>query len=171
MVFQHKNKKHSDADDDGEVLEKRLLLWAASRCSQKEYCRSELAQKMLTKGASAQQIERILEQLETEKYVDENRYACAFVSDKFRFEHWGKVKIRYTLQQKGIPSHCIDEALQNIVPDDYQEVLTTFVAQRKKTTKGATPFEINQKVARAAISRGFEPQLVFSTLRLDEDEW
>lgn len=126
---------------------------------------------MRTKGATTQQIEQILEQLEAERYVDEIRYARAFVSDKFRFERWGRVKIRYALQHKGIASYCIDEALSHITSDEYKDALATFIAQRKKATKGDTSYEINQKVARVAISRGFEPQLVFSQLKLDDDEW
>lgn len=171
MAFQYKKTKHNAPEGGDEELAKSLYLWATSRCSQRECCRSELAQKMRTKGATTQQIEQILEQLEAERYVDEIRYARAFVSDKFRFERWGRVKIRYALQHKGIASYCIDEALSHITSDEYKDALATFIAQRKKATKGDTSYEINQKVARVAISRGFEPQLVFSQLKLDDDEW
>lgn len=170
MAFQYKTSKRPlSSEEENTTLENKLYQWATLRCSQKEYCLSELSKKMQTKGATMQQIERILERLIQEKYVDESRYANAFVSDKIRFDHWGRVKIRYALQQKGIASSLIDEAISNICTSDYQEVLQDFIHQRLKTTKGKSTYDINQKVARAAISRGFEAQLVFDILSLKID--
>ena len=123
-----------------------FYLWATGRCSQKEYCRSEIAQKLRTKGATPDEIESLLARLESERYIDETRYARAFVSDKFRFDHWGR-----------------------ITDDDYRASLSDFIASRRRTTKGDTPYAINQKIARSAISRGFEPHLVFDALRVEND--
>ena len=76
--------------------------WATNRCSQKEYCRSELAQKLRTKGASPSEIELLLTRLEAERYIDESRYARAFVSDKFRFDRWGRIKITNALRLRAL---------------------------------------------------------------------
>lgn len=174
VVFQARKtyKKVGEASEaDADDLERRLYQWATSRCSQKEYCRSELAQKMRLKGATSSMIERVLQQLERERYVDENRYARAFVSDKFRFESWGKIKIRFTLQHKGISSTDIEEALSTIAEADYMEALKVFLQRKLKTTRGDTAYDVKRKVARAAISRGYEPQLVFSCLSLEEIEY
>lgn len=174
VAFQAKKtyKKVDEASEiDADDLERRLYQWATSRCSQKEYCRSELAQKMRLKGANSSMIERVLQQLERERYVDETRYARAFVSDKFRFESWGKIKIRFTLQHKGLSSSDIEEALSTIAEDDYTEALKTFLQRKLKTTRGDTAYDVQRKVARAAISRGYEPQLVFSCLSLEEMEY
>lgn len=159
---------YQDPETDTVELEKKLYLWASSRCSQKEYCRSELAQKMHQKGASSAIVEQILQRLENERYVDETRYARAFASDKFRFESWGKVKIRYTLQQKGLSSCDIEEGLSVISEEDYQSTLKAFLSHKLKTTKGETAYDIKRKAARSAITRGFEPQLVFAQLSLKE---
>ncbi len=141
--------------------------WATSRCSQKEYCRSDIAQKLRTKGATSAEIEALLERLETERYIDEERYARAFVSDKFRFDHWGRIKIAYSLRQKGINAHTIEDALAQIDDDDYHQSLADFIASRRRTTKADSPYALNQKIARAAITRGFEPQMVFDALGED----
>ena len=134
-----------------------FYLWATGRCSQKEYCRSEIAQKLRTKGATPDEIESLLARLESERYIDETRYARAFVSDKFRFDHWGRIKIVNALRMK------------LITDDDYRASLSDFIASRRRTTKGDTPYAINQKIARSAISRGFEPHLVFDALRVEND--
>ncbi len=146
-----------------------FYLWATGRCSQKEYCRSEIAQKLRTKGATPDEIELLLARLESERYIDETRYARAFVSDKFRFDHWGRIKIVNALRMKGVSSNDIDDALELITDDDYRASLSDFIASRRRTTKGDTPYAINQKIARSAISRGFEPHLVFDALRVEND--
>lgn len=142
--------------------------WATNRCAQKEYCCSEIAQKLRTKGAAPDEVDEVLARLQAERYIDEARYARAFVNDKFRFDHWGRIKIRYALRQKGVADNDIEDALAQIADDDYRQTLADFVAARRRTTKGDTPYAINQKIARAAITRGFEPQLVFGCLSLDE---
>ena len=144
-----------------------LYSWATSRCSQKEYCRSEITQKLRTKGATPAEIEALLKRLEAERYIDEERYARAFVSDKFRFDHWGRIKIAYALRQKGIDTNTIDDALAQIDDADYRRSLADFIALRRRTTKADSTYALNQKIARAAITRGFEPQMVFDAL--DED--
>ena len=146
-----------------------FYLWATGRCSQKEYCRSEIAQKLRTKGATPDEIELLLARLESERYIDETRYARAFVSDKFRFDHRGRIKIVNALRMKGVSSNDIDDALELITDDDYRASLSDFIASRRRTTKGDTPYAINQKIARSAISRGFEPPLVFDALRVEND--
>lgn len=138
--------------------------WATTRCSQKEYCRSEIAQKLRVKGAASAEIEKLLERLEAECYIDEERYARAFVADKFRFDHWGRVKMSYALRQKGINANIIDEALAQIDEEEYRQSLADFIASRRRTMKAASPYALNQKIARAAISRGFEPGMVFAVL-------
>ena len=110
----------------------------------------------------------LLERLVNEKYIDEARYAEAFVSDKFRFDHWGRIKIGHALRQKGIADSLISEALEHIDEDEYRTLLTDFIESKRRTTKGDTPYAINQKIARAAITRGFEPHLVFDLIQVYE---
>lgn len=141
--------------------------WATSRCAQKEYCRREIAKKLLAKGATPDEVDETLGRLEAESYIDEARYARAFVNDKFRFDHWGRIKIRYALRQKGVSDFDTDDALALIDDDDYRQALADFIASRRRTTKGDTPYAVNQKIARAAITRGFEPQMVFDALSVE----
>lgn len=144
-------------------------LWAARRCSVKEYCRSEIVSKLLAKGAAADDVQAVVERLEKENYLNEERYVRAFVADKFRFDRWGRNKIVQALRQKGIAQNAIADALAETVTDeDYSAALRDFLAAKLRTTKADTPYAQRQKVARSAISRGFEPHLVFSQLSLDD---
>ena len=77
--------------------------WAASRCAQKEYCRMELAQKFMQRGLSLSDCNEVLDQLERERFIDEARYACAFVHDKTLYDRWGRMKTRQALAVKNKP--------------------------------------------------------------------
>lgn len=143
-----------------------LFTYAAALCARKEYCRSEMATKLRMKGAGADETEQLLQHLEREGFIDESRYARAFVRDKFRFDHWGRVKLRYQLLRKGVNDCDIDAALDEIDEQQYREALAEFVKSRRSLSAEDDPFRASQKIARAAISRGFEPNLVFSTLKI-----
>lgn len=137
------------------------LAWAAQSCSRKEYCRSEIHKKLLAKGANAEQAEAVMQRLVDDGFIDESRYARCYTSDKFRFDHWGKLKIANGLRAKGIGTADIDAALQTIPDEDYLSALTDFIQSKQRTTRAKNAFQLRRKVARSAIARGFEPHFVF----------
>ena len=143
-----------------------LYAWAAARCARQECSRRDISTKLVGKGATAAEAREVVDRLVGEGFIDDARYARAFVADKFRFEHWGRVKISYMLHRKGLPDNVVDEALQQIDEAQYAETLKDFLEGKLRTVRAATPYALRQKVARAAISRGFEPDLVFQALDL-----
>ena len=144
--------------------------WAARRCAQKEYSRAEMMAKLMEKGAAAPEARDCVDRLEAERYLDDARFAAAFVSDKVRFDHWGRVKIRYALHLKGVADDLTEEALAEIDETLYREQLAQYIAAKRRTVAAPTPYQANQKVARSAISRGYEPALVFEVLKWEEEE-
>ena len=143
-----------------------LYAWAAARCARQECSRRDISTKPVGKGATAAEAREVVGRLVGEGFIDDARYARAFVADKFRFEHWGRVKISYMLHLKGLPDNVVDDALQQIDEAQYAETLKDFLEGKLRTVRAATPYALRQKVARAAISRGFEPDLVFQALDL-----
>lgn len=131
--------------------------YATGLCSRKEYCASEITDKLLRRGFTPDEAAATIERLEAERYINAERYARAFVSDKFRFSHWGRIKIKYALRMKGIDDQLIETALAEAIDaTEYEQVRQAFIADRMVKTKGRTPYEIRQKVMRAALARGFE---------------
>lgn len=131
--------------------------YVTALCARKEYCASEIRDKLLRRGLTPDQAEQLIAQLEQERYIDAERYARAFVADKFRFSHWGRIKIRYALRLKGIDEQLISQAIDHVIdPDEYARMRQAFIDDRMAHTKGRTPYEVRQKVMRAALARGFE---------------
>jgi hypothetical protein len=101
-----------------------------------------------------------------EDYINEERFARAFVKDKFRFNHWGRIKITTHLRVLSISSDIIAKAIGEIDEDEYAEILDETVEKKRKTIKKGTDYEIRAKLLRHALSRGFEYELIASKLNI-----
>lgn len=140
-----------------------LLALTRGWCSRRERCSYEVRQRLRKEGASDEQTERVIDQLIEEGYVDDERYAHAFVSGHFRIKQWGRYKIKQALRMHALPNTTIEAAIRKeIQPDEYLEVLNRLLI-RKGASKELHPAE-RQKIIRYALSRGFESDLIIAAL-------
>lgn len=139
-----------------EITETDALNRLAAYCSAAEHCRAEVTEKLQRWGIPYDAIERIINRLEQEKYIDEERFCRAFIHDKYRFAKWGKVKIGQALQLKKIPRRVFSSYLNEIDEDEYLAVLNDLLAAKRKSVRAENEFELNGKLVRFALSRGFE---------------
>jgi regulatory protein len=133
---------------------KQVLERLRQICSRQEKSPADIL-LLLKKWGMAEEQDVIIGQLKKEGFVDEKRYARAFVADKLKFDHWGKIKIRYVLYQKGIPAKDCDNVLSSIDPVEYSGMVERELRKKRKTLKG-TPREVWAKLARYGASRGYE---------------
>lgn len=139
---------------------------AAAYCSRSEHCPSEVREKLYQWGIEDKDIQqRIIQKLEEEKYLDESRFCQAFVHDKFHFNHWGRQKIAMYLSQKQLPSQLIQKALESISDDDSLQEAQTLLANKLRSIKADTPYEIYAKLMRYAAGRGIEPNIAHQAIR------
>lgn len=144
-------------ESEGKTLAERY-------CSGAEHCSLEVRALLERHNAEKEDIERIIGHLVKEGYVDELRYARAFVHDKVRFAKWGRLKIAQALWQKRIPQDIADEALSSIDDDEYMAAIRDVVKARYRSVKGATEYERRMKTMKSVCSRGYEPSLVGKVL-------
>ena len=137
----------------------------AKYCSLSERCINDIHKKIKAEGLPAEAEKRITDYLLKEKYLDEARFCRSFVNDKFKFNHWGRIKICYELQSRFIPQEVYYEAIEDIDEDEYISVLTDLLKSKKRTVKGRSPQDIFQKLCRFAASRGFETPVIINTLK------
>ncbi len=148
-------------ESEGKTLAERY-------CSGAEHCCLEVRQMLERRKAESADIERIIKYLIKEGYIDESRYAAAFVHDKVRFAKWGRAKIAQALWQKRIPAGVADEALASIDEDEYMAALKEVAQSRYRQTKGATEYERKMKTMKSVCSRGYEPALVRRVLSMSD---
>ena len=148
-----------------------ILYKLAARCSVSEQCLSDIENKLAKYDLPEEERTRILRHLVEEKYVDDQRYAEAYVRDKYRFNKWGRMKIAQGLRIKGIDNETISEAMGAIDEAEYLSILRDLIKAKRKSTKGKSDYEINGKLARFATGRGFEYSAIRQCLGSDIEEY
>ena len=137
------------------MTEEQTLQKLAALCSQSEHCTSEMKEKMTRWGIDEDAQQRVVEYLVANRYVDDRRYARSFVNDKLKYNKWGPRKIEQSLWMKHIDESILREALDDVDNEEYISVLRPLLTSKRKTTKAETDYEMNQKLLRFAIGRGF----------------
>ncbi len=145
-----------------------MLRRLASRCSLAELCVADIERKLDATDLTGEERQRLLRQLISEGYVNNNRYAHAFVRDKFRFSGWGRVKIAQGLRAKQIPAADIADALTEIDDDDYRQALRDAIRAKRPSVRGTSDYEINGKLIRFALGRGFEMEVIMKELSMPD---
>ena len=141
-----------------------------SLCSSREYCRADIATKLESKKLQEKDIDKIIAQLEKEKFIDEERYARAFANDKFRYNDWGKIKISSHLKAKHIPDRHIMVALEGIEEREYLEKIQKLLTAKRKTIKAKNQYDLYGKLFRYGQSKGFESELLYRFINSPEEE-
>ncbi len=142
----------------------QALSRAASLCSGSEHCSSEIRKKVIQWGLTPTQAEDIISYLEKEKYIDNTRFCRAYCLDKFRYNHWGRIKINQMLRMLEMDSLDINEGLEAIPEEEYLEVLTHVLEQKNRQLKDSDPYIRKGKLTRHALSRGFETHLIIEAV-------
>lgn len=138
------------------LSESEMLHRAAAYCSASERCIQDVEKKIKAAGLTEEESGRIIARLLEERFIDESRFARYFVNDKLRFNKWGRIKINYELQRKGIPSAIRSEALAGIDGPEYRHLLLSLLKSKKKATRGKDDREVYAKLLRFAAGHGFE---------------
>lgn len=133
-------------------------------CSMREYCHKEVYVKALDKtGGDAAAASRIADRLLEENFVNQRRYAMAFVSDKARIRAWGPNKIRAALASKGIAPEIVDEAIQERAGQELFDANLTKKLQRKAAQLRSDP-DIKVKLLRYGASAGYSYDTLYAAI-------
>ncbi|MEI8114021.1 MAG: regulatory protein RecX [Bacteroidia bacterium] len=138
---------------------------AAILCSRSEKCTSEILEKLKLYGLSVEESLQVINQLKAEKYLDDERFARAYVKDKFRFNHWGKQKIEFMLRAKKISQEILELAFEEIKEDDYSEGLLKLISDKAISVKAKDKYDKRNKLMRFALGRGFESDKVYAVFK------
>jgi regulatory protein len=139
-------------------------------CAFQERSQQEVRDKLYGWGLHWKEVEELLAALVSEGYLKEERFAHAFVGGKFRIKKWGRNKIRQALKVKQVSEPLIRQALKSIDETDYRKSLAKILRERSARLKEENPMKRRQSIARYAIQRGFEPEIVWELLGASDEE-
>ena len=150
--------------------EKEAYLTLAALCAQAEHCQWEMLEKMRRWEVPEETQARVMQRLVKERYVDDERYARAFVKDKIRYNKWGRRKVDQALWQKHIDEDIRKRVLDEVDDEEYLGVLRPLLKQKRKSTKANSDYELNQKLMRFAMGRGFTFDIIRQCIDVEEEE-
>lgn len=148
---------------------KDALRKAASFCAYQERTQQEVRKRLDAWDIYGDDAEELIAELITQGYLSEERFATTFAGGKFRIKGWGKRKITQHLKQRGITGRNLETALGTIKPADYKAMLTELLDKKRRAVKDDNPLVVKQKLARYALSKGYESGLIWEVLG-GEDE-
>ena len=134
-------------------------------CAYQERCHSEVRNKLYEYGLYRSDIDNIISGLITEGFLNEERFAKAFAGGKFRIKHWGKIKIQIELESRGLTKNCIAIGLKEIDAEDYLKTLKELITKKRSQLEEENTFILRDKIAQYVIHKGYEPELVWSTIK------
>lgn len=146
--------------ENRDLIVKEAYAKMAQLCSRSEQCSADIRKKIIAYEIMDELVEEIIAKLRKEKFLDDERYVKAYVSDKFRLNKWGKIKLRYYLKAKGLSDNLIENGLLEINDEQYKKALISTLKEKAKTIKTGNKFEKMGQIIRFAQSRGFEPEII-----------
>ena len=133
-------------------------------CARAEKSAGDARRLMHGWGVAPTDAEKVLARLVRERFIDDRRYAEAFVREKLRLSGWGEYKLRTALQRKGIARELIDEALGQIDRSGMADRLTERLARKARTTRAASPYDLKTKLIRYGLSLGYDYETVLGAV-------
>ena len=147
------------------LTSEQVLDKMAKYCAYQERCVKDVRDKLKTFDIPEEEKTKILDYLLDNHFVNDERYAKAFVRGKVNQSGWGINKIRFHLMQKGIDKDIIDEALGQTDEEVYRQRLIDILKTKSKTIKAESDFEKKRKLAAYAMQKGFEGSMVWEVLK------
>lgn len=114
--------------------------------------------------------EGVIDKLVEMRFIDNRRFASAYIRDKINLSGWGAQRIRLELGRKGVEREIIDESLSDIDRDTMQQRLETMLAKRLRTIKYKDQYDLKNKLMRYGASLGYDYSAVRDAIDVAIDQ-
>ena len=126
-------------------------------CARSERSSGDALRLMKRWGVADEDARKVLARLQADRFIDDRRFAEAFVRDKLNLSGWGAYKIKLSLRAKGISREVIEEVVAPMIEaTDMKERLEEIMQRKLRTLKYTTTYEAKTKLIRFAASRGYD---------------
>lgn len=141
------------------------LVKAEGYCAYQERSQQEVRSKLYDWGLWPNEVEEVISELIENNFLNEERFARAYVSGKFNIKHWGKIKIKQGLKLKKITDKMIIIALNTIDYDDYLKTILDTAEKKLPLIKEKDAYKRKSKLMTFLMSKGFESDLILEVLK------
>ena len=131
-------------------------------CDYQDRCKKEIYAKLDSFELSESDKNFIVEFLQDEGYINDERYCRSYVKSKLSLKKWGVNKIKISLISKGVDRDIIDTVVSEIDQDSYKEELIKLLENKK--INESDPYKRKAKLVRYAVGKGYSYSLVMEVL-------
>jgi len=142
---------------------------AKNSCANQEYCPFDIRRKLAEWGIDGEQAEWVIKELKSGDYLNEERYARAFVRGKFNIKSWGMQKISAALRKKNISEDCIKQAISEIEGDAYTNRLNIVAEKWLAQHKDEAADTKKMKLYRFLSLKGYETNEIWNFINANKD--
>ena len=143
-----------------EITEQQALSRLMALCARSEHSSGDMLEKMRQWNIEDEAQARIMQRLTEGRFIDDERFARAFVNDKIRYNQWGRRKIEQALTMKRVDRQTQQRVLDEVDEEEYLRVLRPLLKSKKRSISARNEFEHQMKLMRFALSRGFSMEQV-----------
>lgn len=139
---------------------KQALVKAAAYCAYQERTQQQVREKASEWELDPDEIEAVVAEMVTQKFVDEARYARSYVRGKYAARRWGRRLLMQGLREQKLSDYCIRAGMSEIDPDVYWDNLLALAAKKARAVLGEShPLKRKAKVLAYLASKGYESDL------------
>lgn len=130
---------------------------AAFICSKREYCTFQITEKLRDWGIEDEdKVKKIIDRLTAGKFLDDLRFAKAYVNDKIKYNHWGRQKVRFMLKQLHLQGDVVNNILNDFDYNIYEQIAKNILISKSHKLKESDKYKLRQKLIQFMTNRGFE---------------
>ena len=129
-------------------------------CARAERSEEDARRLMTRWGVAPADRERVLERLRRDRFIDDARYAEAFVREKINLSGWGARKIADALHRNRRARETSARARAALDAGTARERLADLLRRKVRTTRAATPYELKNKLIRYGLAQGYDYEAV-----------
>ncbi|MXV15963.1 regulatory protein RecX [Hufsiella ginkgonis] len=142
----------------------KLLTRIENYCVYRERAQQEVRDKLYEWGVFPSEVEATISALIEGNFLNEERFANAYASGKFRIKRWGKTKIKQGLKLRKVPDKLIAKALNGLDAREYEKTLKTLLEKKSFSIKEQSPLKRRYQLMQFAYGKGFESDLIVSAI-------
>lgn len=124
----------------------------------------EIRDYLIKKGASESESDKATNELIRLGYLDDNTFAKAFIKDKLNFTNMGDYKLKKELERLGIDNSIIEENLNNIENNIYEERMKKIIEKDIRTNKKYDGIKLKNKIYNHLLSQGYSKERVITII-------
>jgi regulatory protein len=130
-------------------------------CAYQERCHKDVREKLKTWYMVPEAIDLIMVHLLNENFLNETRFAEAFVSGKLRIKKWGRRRLTLELQRKEIHKTTINIALSKIDANEYLDIFNLLAEKKASAIQESNIYKSKKKLIDYLLYRGWESHLIY----------